>query len=376
MTLIVFSDVASGAPDAPEAKARLPLLRTAVVRRAKLLEGLVIVPDEVPLVLLTAPAGYGKTTLLSQWASADRRRFGWVTLSRADSDPVRLAEHVAFALGGMGALDHMEALDSGVLRALAAGDASSRVLALPSLLASLCRPSQPGVLVLDDVHELVNVDAMNFIEALAAVVPPGFHIAIGARLGLSLARLRSEGRFLEFGMNDLTFTGVEARQVLALAGIACSGQEVATIIERTQGWPAGVYLSALALRAAPGEELRVQLRAPGWSEGRGRAEDGVVHGIDRHGTVAPTAAPTSPLCARRSRAAGRPRISTATTLSAAELRVLELLPTHLSLREIGDQLFTSRNTVKSHVAAIYGRLGCSTRSEVVRRSRDLGLLKP
>ena len=63
-------------------------------------------------------------------------------------------------------------------------------------------------------------------------------------------------------------------------------------------------------------------------------------------------------------------------MSAAELRVLELLPTHLSLREIGDQLYTSRNTVKSHVAAIYGRLGCSTRTEVVRRSRDLGLLKP
>ena len=373
MTLIVLSDGVSGAP---EAKARLPLLRTAVVQRAKLLERLVAVPDEVPLVLVTAPAGYGKTTLLSQWASADRRRFSWVTLDRADSDPVRLAEHVAFALGGMGALDHIEALDSGVFGALAAGDASARVLALPHLLASLCRPSQPGVLVLDDVHELVSVDAVNFIEALAAVVPPGFHIAIGARLGISLARLRSEGRFLEFGLNDLTFTGVEARRVLTLAGVACSGQEVGTIIQRTQGWPAGVYLSALALRAAPGEELRVQLRAPGWSERRRRSEHGVVHGIDRHDTVSATAAPASPLSARLTRAGGRPRTSTATTLSAAELRVLELLPTHLSLREIGDQLYTSRNTVKSHVAAIYGRLGCSTRSEVVSRSRDLGLLKP
>ena len=86
------------------------------------------------------------------------------------------------------------------------------------------------MLVLDDVHELVNVDAMNFIAALAAGVPPGFHIAIGARLGLGLARLRSEGRCLEFGLNDLAFTGDEARQVLAVAGVACSGQEVATII--------------------------------------------------------------------------------------------------------------------------------------------------
>src|SRR5437764_14852643 len=109
MTPIVLSGVVNSAP---EAKARLPLLRTAIVQRAKLLERLVAVPDEVPPVLLTAPAGYGKTTLLSQWASADRRRFGWVTLDRADSDPVRLAEHVAFAVGGMGAMAQLEALNS------------------------------------------------------------------------------------------------------------------------------------------------------------------------------------------------------------------------------------------------------------------------
>jgi LuxR family maltose regulon positive regulatory protein len=151
---------------------------------------------------------------------------------------------------------------------------------------------------------------------------------------------------------------------------------VAAVIRRTDGWPAGVYLSALALRAAPGEELRVHLRAAGWSERRGRPEDGVVHAINRPDRVAATAARTSRLSARLTRAGGRPRIRTAATLSAAELRVLELLPTHLSLREIGDQLYISRNTVKSQVAAIYQRLGCSTRTEVVRRGRDLGLLEP
>src|SRR3954469_326787 len=216
MTLIVLSDAVHGAP---EAKIQPPILRTAPVHRARLLDRLAAVPDDVPLVLLTAPAGYGKTTVLNQWAAVDRRRFGWVTLDRADSDPVRLADHVALALDRMGALDRGEVLDSGVLRALAAGNASSHVLALPHLLASLCRRSQPGVLVLDDVHELVNVEALNFIAALAAGVPPGFHIAIGARFGLSpgLARLRSEGRCVEFGLNDLAFTGDEARQVLAVA---------------------------------------------------------------------------------------------------------------------------------------------------------------
>src|SRR5438270_1409950 len=92
MTVMVLSDVVQGVA---EAKIQLPILRSVSVRRARLLERLAAVPDDVPLVLLTAPAGYGKTTLLSQWAAADRRRFGWVTLDisadgqeheRGDSD--------------------------------------------------------------------------------------------------------------------------------------------------------------------------------------------------------------------------------------------------------------------------------------------------
>src|SRR3954453_3030037 len=235
MTLIVLSDVVHGAP---EARIRAPIPRTVLVERARLLERLAAVPDDVPLVLLTAPAGYGKTTLLSQWAAADRRRFGWVSLDNVDSDPVRLAHHVALALDRMDALDRPRVLNSVVLRALAAGNASPHVLALPHLLASLRRRSQPGVLVLDDVHELVNVEGMKFIEALAAGAPPGFHIAVGTRLGLSPARLRSGRRCVELGLDDLAFTEDEARQVLALAGVACSGQEVAAVIQRTEGWPA------------------------------------------------------------------------------------------------------------------------------------------
>jgi LuxR family maltose regulon positive regulatory protein len=80
--------------------------------------------------------------------------------------------------------------------------------------------------------------------------------------------------------------------------------------------------------------------------------------------------------ARLARAERYRRIPSAMTLSTAELRVLQLLPTHLSLREIGEQLHTSRHTVKSQVAAVYQKLGCSTRTEAVRRGRHLGLLEP
>src|SRR3954453_19445959 len=219
MALIVPSDVVHRAP---EAKIQPPILPSAPVERSRLLERLAAVPDDVPLVLITAPAGCGKTTLLSQWAAADRRRFGWVTLVNADSDPGRLAAHLALALDRMAALDRPRALDSGALRALAAGNASPRVLVLPRLLASLRRRSQPGVLVLDDVHELVNVEAMNFIEALAAGVPPGFHIAIGPRLGLIMARSRSECRCVELDPDDLTFTEDESCHVFAAAAVSCS----------------------------------------------------------------------------------------------------------------------------------------------------------
>jgi LuxR family maltose regulon positive regulatory protein len=80
--------------------------------------------------------------------------------------------------------------------------------------------------------------------------------------------------------------------------------------------------------------------------------------------------------ARLARDGGHPRVPSAMALSNAEMRVLQLLPTHLSLGEIGDELHTSRNTVKTHVAAVYRKLQCSTRTEVVRRGRDLGLLEP
>ncbi|HVD28278.1 MAG TPA: AAA family ATPase, partial [Mycobacteriales bacterium] len=138
---------------------QLPVQRRGLVERTELVGRLAAVGEHVPLVLLTAPAGYGKTTVLSQWASADGREFAWVTVNKADDDPVRLADQVARAL------HRIQPLDPAVFRALAVGDGSRHVMALPHLLASLHRWSRPGVLVLDDVHELRNVEALNFIRA-------------------------------------------------------------------------------------------------------------------------------------------------------------------------------------------------------------------
>jgi len=222
-----------------------PVARDGLVARSGLLRHLAATPDDVPLVVLTAPAGYGKTTVLNQWSAADGREFAWVTVEQADEDPVRLAGRIARAL------HRIEPLDPAVFRALAVGDGSRHVVALPHLLASLRNWARPGVLVLDDVHELRSVEAVSFIRALAAGLPPGFRIAAGSRLRLAFGRLRSEGRCVEFGPDHLRFTEEEARAVLAGAGVDCSDRALRALVLRTEGWPAGVYLAALAIRAGP-----------------------------------------------------------------------------------------------------------------------------
>ena len=236
---------------AAEAKFQRPVHRPGLVARTKLLEALAAAPDQASLILLAAPAGYGKTTVLSQWAAVDSREFGWVTVDEADNDPVRLAGHVALAL------HRIEALDPAVFRALSVEEGPRHLVALSHLLASLRDWRRPGVLVLDDVHELQSVEARNFIRALAAGLPAGFHLAVGSRLMLSFGRLRVEDRVVEFGPDDLVFSEEEARAVLSYGGGNLSGGTVRAVVRSTEGWPAGVYMAALAIQAAPDAALAV-----------------------------------------------------------------------------------------------------------------------
>lgn len=230
---------------AVEAKVHRPVHRDGLIPRTRLLEALAATSERVPLILVTAPAGYGKTTVLGQWAAADSREFAWVTVDEADGDPVRLAGHIAVAL------HRIRPLDPAVFRALATGDGSRHLTALGHLLTSLRSGNRRGVLVLDDVHELHDVAALNFIRALAAGLPAGFQLVVGSRLMLGFGRLRSEDRCAEFHAGDLAFTPQEARAVLAQAGVDSSDDTAGALVRRTEGWPAGVYLAARAIRSAP-----------------------------------------------------------------------------------------------------------------------------
>jgi LuxR family transcriptional regulator, maltose regulon positive regulatory protein len=223
-----------------------PLDRPRMVRRDRLLRAFNGVAEDMPLVLLVAPSGYGKTTALSQWAGEENRSFGWVQLEASDNDPVVLLRHIALAL------HQIQPLNVAVWRALASSNVSPLGVVVPRLVASATANGGPWVLVLDDFHVLNGTIGMDLVVALANDLPPGCHVVVASRSrpGLRLGRMRSQGKCVEFAAEDLVFTEGEAAAVLAGVGVRLPEEAVTGLVQRTEGWPAGVYLAALSVNSA------------------------------------------------------------------------------------------------------------------------------
>jgi LuxR family transcriptional regulator, maltose regulon positive regulatory protein len=182
------------------------------VPRARLVNRLLEAHD-VPLALLVAPAGYGKTTVLTEWAEHDPRPFAWVRLDDRHNDPQALAELATRATGRR----------------------------------------QPLVLVLDDVHVLHTAEAYAILGEIAAGMPPGSQLALASRREpeLPVGSLRAHRRVVELRAADLAMGRTEAATLLESAGLRLRGRDLDTVLERTEGWPAGLYLAALSIRAQP-----------------------------------------------------------------------------------------------------------------------------
>jgi len=179
------------------------------VVRTALLNRLSGAPDGT-IATIVAPAGYGKTTLLAQWAERDRREVLWVDLELEDDDGATVESQLA-----------------------AAAD-------VPELLV-----------LVDDVHAARSAATLVLLERMLNHTPPGTTLALAARraLPLPIARLRAQGRLLEIGTGELALTLREAETLLRRAGILLPEGEVVALAERLEGWPAAVFLAALSLHS-------------------------------------------------------------------------------------------------------------------------------
>jgi LuxR family maltose regulon positive regulatory protein len=230
-------------------KLRRPAPRPGTVRRPALVERLAQ-DDRRPVVSVVAPAGYGKTTLLSQWAERNGQAFAWVSVDEKDNDPKVLLTYIAQAL------DRVEPVGQRVFDALASPASSVPGSVVPRLGAAFATMTSPVVLALDDVHLLHNSECRAALSVLAEHVPAGSRLALAGRTAppLRIARLRAEGRITEIGPADLALTRGEAAALLRAAEVTVGDDDVAALHERTEGWPVGLYLAALAIGA--GSSLR------------------------------------------------------------------------------------------------------------------------
>ena len=234
----------TGVPfDLVEVKLTAPSTRPGTVAKTDVIER--IRKAGSPFATVVAPAGYGKTTLLARWADADPRPFAWVALDERDDDPVALLRYITAAI------HRVEPVSPEVFDALSGPRASAWAMRVPRVGSALAALEHPLVLVLDDLHRVASRSCLDALAQLFQYVPAGSQIAIASREepALPLARWRTQGWIHEIGVTDLQLDEREAALLLEAAGVELDATELAELTERTEGWPAGLYLAALSLQA-------------------------------------------------------------------------------------------------------------------------------
>jgi LuxR family maltose regulon positive regulatory protein len=208
--------------DVPDPKFRPPPVRRKSVRRGELLRRF-DEERECPLIVVQAPAGYGKTTLLAQWAQENERPCAWVTVDNADADPGVLAASIAHALG-----------------------------------AGQIKPDrgESFALILDDVHVVGSSVLRETVRDVLGWLPEGAQLVVSSRCepALALGRMRARGEVVEMDINDLSMSPAEAAEALRLAGLDPELTQCRTLVHRAEGWPAALALAAAwARRSRPSD---------------------------------------------------------------------------------------------------------------------------
>jgi len=225
----------------PESKFHPPPVRPGIVHRTALVERLAA--TAVPVMTVAAPPGYGKTTLLAQWAGRIGSRVAWLSCDRGDNDPVVLLSALAAAL------DRIGPVDPAIFSALASSGAD--ITMVPRFVSAVSSVGAPVTVVLDHAEAVTNRQCLNTIAEFALRLPPGWRLAVASRavVPLPTARLRAQGGILEVTADDLAMGPSEACSLLKEAGVEVGQAALRDLLQRTEGWPAGLYIAALAINS-------------------------------------------------------------------------------------------------------------------------------
>jgi ATP/maltotriose-dependent transcriptional regulator MalT len=225
-------------------KLAVPIGRANLVARAALMAKLDVAPER-KLTLVSAPAGFGKTTLLAEWARSSVRPVAWLSLDAGDNDAARFAAYLTAAL---------QRVDPGVGPDVVAPVGAMNAVALEGHLTALVNglaTARAFVLVLDDYHLITDDGIHAGVTFLLEHMPPGSELAIATRADppLPLARLRGRGQLAELRASDLEFTAEEAHDFFSRTmGLDLDPQAATALQVRTEGWVAGLQLAGLSLQ--------------------------------------------------------------------------------------------------------------------------------
>ncbi|HYC88535.1 MAG TPA: LuxR C-terminal-related transcriptional regulator [Thermoanaerobaculia bacterium] len=231
--------------DAPILATKLfvPAPRDHVVHRVRLRERLAAARGG-RVTLVAAAAGWGKSTLLAEWALGAQGRVAWLSLDPTDDEPRQFLSYVIEALRAAQCLDADERLDVLSLKPEAIRATATE------LLNAIAARGAPVSLVLDDYHVIESRDVHDAVQFLIDHLPPNLHLAIATRVDppLTLSRLRARGLLVELRGSDLRFNADEAAAFLNTAmGLTLAPDEIAELEQRTEGWPVGLQMAAISL---------------------------------------------------------------------------------------------------------------------------------
>ena len=234
-----------------------PMARPGTVVRQALLDRL----DEgiaAKLVLLVAPAGWGKTSLLCDWySSRETESTAWLSIDQGDNDPASFWAHVIAAVNRV-----CPGIGAAALDALAAPGVKTANALLSPVINDFASIPASVTLVLDDYHLISNQEIQECMAFLVEHLPPALGLVLASRSdpALPLARLRVRGQMAEIRADELRFSEAETTQLLnGTVGVTLPPDDVHALHNRTEGWAAGLYLAGLSLRGR--EDLGRQVRA-------------------------------------------------------------------------------------------------------------------